>query len=127
MHGSRLRVEQDDVNPHDYFVQLTSPGHSRLQLTCGPVPDNPRPPGPPASLALSLQKGLRNAMPHAGEAGIDVFVDGTLVTSVRDVGVDTREIQLPADHIEPDGEHTIELRLREDATTTVWVYEVRLR
>lgn len=117
------RVAVDGILADHHHVVLAAPGISALRLRfrvsamLNPI----------VWLNVTLQMSGRTPLPYLGEAGVDFSLDGTVVHEVRRLlGPSQQTLMLPVCRADAEREHVLEIRLREDASTTVRVLAVRL-
>ncbi|HZN41703.1 MAG TPA: serine/threonine-protein kinase [Planctomycetota bacterium] len=122
--GSSVRLAWDESQPPCGFGWLGTAGRSSFEL------EFVEPPRTNSEMVVWVQeqKGTRGAFPLGGEAGLDLFVDGVLHASWRDLGgLGERAIPLVMTGIEPGRHRRLALRLRADSNTTIRLFSIAVR
>ena len=122
--GVAAKQVMDEDRPPVPFGWLGSPGRSSFIFEF----DEPANMRRNRHLWIRGQKGVRGIFPWGGEAGIDVFLEGALQASWRDIGsTEERTIPLLLSGIEVGRRRKLEIRLSAHANTTFRLYEVRVQ
>jgi hypothetical protein len=122
--GSSVHHAWDESRPPCGFGWLGTAGRSSFELEfVEPMRTNSE-----MVVWVQEQKGTRGALPLGGEAGLDLFIDGILHASWRDLGgISERAIPLVLTGVTPGRLRRLTLRLRGDSNTTVRLYSVAIR
>jgi hypothetical protein len=122
--GSAVHHAWDESRPPCGFGWLGTAGCSSFELEFV----EPRRTNSEMVVWVQEQKGTRGALPLGGEAGLDLFVDGIMHASWRDLGgISERAIPLVLTGVTPGRLRRLTLRLRGDSNTTVRLYSVAIR
>ncbi|HEX5051568.1 MAG TPA: hypothetical protein VFZ65_07350 [Planctomycetota bacterium] len=116
-----MRLVADETQPPQWFGWLGSPGRSEFHFDFVDSVSALR----EVTVRIEEQKGQRGALPHSGEAGLELLVDGTWRASWSDLGgLGEHVIPVKTASMETSRRRRLTLRLRPDANTTLRIYRV---